>query len=44
MGHITACHTVVTQSKQQMAQLLLIEGMIASEKVAQYAQYAMQGI
>ncbi|NLA49797.1 MAG: M48 family metalloprotease, partial [Bacteroidales bacterium] len=38
MGHITARHTVATQSKQQMAQLLLIGGMIASEKFAQYAQ------
>ncbi|MFZ2338471.1 MAG: M48 family metalloprotease [Bacteroidales bacterium] len=44
MGHITARHTVATQSKQQMAQLLLIGGMIASEKFAQYAQYAMQGL
>jgi len=44
MGHIAARHTVATQSKQQMAQLLLIGGMIASEKFAQYAQYALQGM
>jgi len=44
MGHIAARHTVATQSKKQMAQLLLIGGMIASEKFAQYAQYALQGM
>lgn len=44
MGHITARHTVSQQSKQQLAQLLLIGGMIASEKFAQYAQYALQGM
>ena len=30
MGHITARHTVATQSKQQLAQIALIGGMIAS--------------
>jgi len=44
MGHIAARHTVSQQSKQQIAQLLLIGGMIASEKFAQYAQYAQQGM
>lgn len=44
MGHIAARHSVSQQSKQQMAQLLLIGGMIASEKFAQYAQYALQGM
>jgi len=44
MGHITARHSVSQQSKQQLGQLILIGGMIASEKVAQYAQYALQGM
>jgi predicted Zn-dependent protease len=44
MGHITARHSVSQQSKQQLGQLLLIGGMIASEKFAQYAEYALQGM
>jgi predicted Zn-dependent protease len=44
MGHIAARHTVSQQSKQQIGQLLLIGGMIASEKFAEYAQYALQGM
>lgn len=44
MGHVTARHTVSTQSKQQLGQLLLMGGMIASEKFAQFAGYAMQGM
>jgi predicted Zn-dependent protease len=44
MGHITARHSISQQSKQQLGQLLLIGGMIASEKFAQYAEYAMQGM
>lgn len=44
MGHITARHSVSQQSKQQVAQLLLIGGMLASEKFASYAQYALQGM
>lgn len=44
MGHITARHSVSQQSKQQLGQLLLIGGMIASEEFAQYAEYAMQGM
>jgi predicted Zn-dependent protease len=44
MGHITARHSASQQSRQQLGQLLLIGGMIASEKFAQYAEYAMQGM
>lgn len=44
MGHITARHSVSQQSKQQLGQLLLMGGMIASEKFAQYAEYALQGM
>ena len=44
MGHITARHSVSRQSKQTVGQLLLMGGMIASEKFASYAQYAMQGM
>jgi predicted Zn-dependent protease len=44
MGHITARHTVSTQSKQQLGQLLLVGGMIASPKFAQFAEYALQGM
>jgi predicted Zn-dependent protease len=44
MGHIAARHTVSRQSKQQLGQLILIGGMVASEKFANYAQYAMQGM
>jgi predicted Zn-dependent protease len=44
MGHVTARHSASQQSKQQLGQLLLIGGMIASEKFAQYAEYAMQGM
>jgi len=44
IGHVAARHSVSQQSKQQLAQLLLIGGMIASEKFASYAQYALQGM
>lgn len=44
MGHITARHSVSQQTKQQLGTLLLIGGMLASEKFADYAQYAMQGM
>jgi len=44
MGHITARHTVSQQSKQQLGQLLLIGGMIASEDFREFAGYAMQGM
>lgn len=44
MGHITARHSVSQQTKQQLGTLLVIGGMLASEKFASYAQYAMQGM
>lgn len=44
IGHIAARHTVSQQSKQTLGQLILIGGMIASEKFASYAGYAMQGM
>lgn len=44
MGHITARHSVSQQTKQQLGTLLLIGGMIASEKFANYAEQAMQGL
>ena len=44
MGHIAARHSVSQQTKQQLGTLLLIGGMIASEKFANYAEQAMQGL
>ncbi len=44
MGHVAARHTVSQQSKQQLGQLLLIGGMIASEDFRDFAPYAMQGM
>jgi predicted Zn-dependent protease len=44
MGHITARHSVAQQTKQQLGQMLLMGTMIVSERLAQYAQYAMQGM
>ena len=44
MGHITARHSASRHSKQQLGQLLLIGGMIASEEFARYGQYAMAGM
>lgn len=44
MGHVTARHSVSQQSKQQLGQLLLAGGMLASEKFAQYGQGAMQAM
>jgi predicted Zn-dependent protease len=44
MGHVTGRHTVVQQSRQQLGQLLLIGGMIASEDFRDFAGYAMQGM
>lgn len=44
MGHITARHSVSQQSKQQLGTLILIGGMLASEKFADYAGYALQGM
>ncbi len=44
MGHITARHSASRQTQQQLGQLLLIGGMIASEEFIQYGQYAMAGM
>ncbi|MFW6290403.1 MAG: M48 family metalloprotease, partial [Mariniphaga sp.] len=44
MGHVTARHTVSQQSKQQLGQLLLLGGMVASEDFRDFAPYAMQGM
>jgi predicted Zn-dependent protease len=44
MGHVTARHSASQQTKQTLGQLVLIGSMIASEKLAQYADYAMQGM
>ncbi|HOO98058.1 MAG TPA: M48 family metalloprotease [Bacteroidales bacterium] len=44
MGHITARHSASQQTKQMLGQLVLIGSMIASERLAQYADYAMQGM
>jgi predicted Zn-dependent protease len=44
MGHITARHSASQQSKQQLGQLLLIGGMIASEQFRQFSDYAMQSM
>lgn len=44
MGHIAARHSASQQTKQTLGQLVLIGSMIASDKLAQYADYAMQGM
>ena len=44
MGHIVYRHSVSQQTKQQLGTLLLIGGMIASPKFANYAEQAMQGL
>lgn len=44
MGHITARHTAVQQSRAQLGQILLLGGMIASEDFRQLAGVAMQGM
>lgn len=44
MGHITARHSVSRQTQQQLGQLLLIGGMIASEEFRRYGEYAMAGM
>lgn len=44
MGHITARHSMSQMSKQQLGQVLLIGGMIASEKFRSVAETAMQGM
>ncbi|MEN8115506.1 MAG: M48 family metalloprotease [Bacteroidota bacterium] len=44
MGHITARHTAQQQTRQQIGQILLVGGMIASKEFANYVEYAMQGM
>jgi len=44
MGHVTARHSAAQQTKQQLGQILLVGTMIVSERLAQYTQYAMQGM
>lgn len=44
MGHITARHSASQQTKQQLGQVLLIGGMLASKEFSQFAGYAMQGM
>lgn len=44
MGHITSRHSVSQMSKQQVGQLLIVAGMIASEEFRKYADYAMVGM
>ena len=44
MGHITARHSASRASRQQLGQILLIGGMIASEEFARYGQVAMAGM
>jgi predicted Zn-dependent protease len=44
MGHVTARHMVSRQSKQQLGQLVLLGGMIASEEFRRYGQVASAGM
>jgi predicted Zn-dependent protease len=44
MGHITARHSASRQTQQQLGQILLIGGMIASEEFRRYGEYAMAGM
>lgn len=44
MGHVTARHSASLQTKQQIGQILLMGGMIASEEFRQFANYAAQGM
>jgi predicted Zn-dependent protease len=44
MGHITARHSASRANQQQLGQLLLIGGMIASEEFRRYGEYAMAGM
>ena len=44
MGHITARHMASQQTMQQLGQLLIVAGMIASEDFRPYAGYAMAGM
>ncbi len=44
LAHITARHSASRATQQQLAQILLIGGMIASEEFARYGQVAMAGM
>src|SRR5688572_4904657 len=44
IGHVTARHTASQMSKQQLAQLGLVVGSIASQRIAQYAGVASQAL
>ena len=44
IGHVTARHSATQQSKQLLGQVALIGGMIASPKLAQFGEQAMQGL
>jgi predicted Zn-dependent protease len=44
MGHITARHSASQISKQKVGQVLLVGGMIASEKFRKYGDYAQQSM
>lgn len=44
IGHITARHTVVQQSKQVFSQLGLIAGIIIKPELGQFAEQASQGL
>lgn len=44
IGHITARHTARSMSKQQLAQIGLVVGSIASDRFAQFADLAGQGL
>lgn len=44
IGHVTARHTAAQQSKQTLAQVGLIAGMVVSPELAQMGDAAMQGL
>lgn len=44
MGHVTARHSVIQQTKQTLGQVLLVGGMVVAPDLAQYADFAMQGM
>lgn len=44
IGHITARHSAKQQTKQTLAQVALIGGMVVSETFRQYSDVAMQGM
>ena len=44
MGHINARHSLTQQAKQQLGQILVLGGAMASKKFAAYANYALSGM